>query len=85
MRIYSNKTYIILSNDPINSPLLVDGKKLREMVKASALLKDDIVYEASVFAKAKEKRTVELVDVDGALVEVLEPEQEGLGLPQSGG
>jgi hypothetical protein len=78
LRIYSSKTYIIWPGDDQLIPRKVDGQTLRNLVKEAALVEGDTVYEASVFAKTKEKHSIELIDAGGTPVEGVE-EELGLG------
>jgi len=73
MRIYSNKTYIIVGKQ--GGAVIVGGEELRQSIKGIGPLADgDRVYEAQLFAIAREKRQIELIDAAGNLVE--QPELE---------
>lgn len=67
MRIYSNKTYIAVTN--MDTCLVMKGDKLRSMVAKSELADTDVVYEAQEFAHIQPTRTIQLVDASGAPVE----------------
>ena len=80
MRIYSAKTYIIWpgENNPDSRihPICLGGEALRRMVKSAALMEGDVIYEATEFARVREKRSVELIDTAGAPVEDAEGGEE---------
>jgi len=64
VRIYSSKTYIIVSRD-LKDVDVVGGAALREKLRDSSLQDGDDIYEATLFAVAREKKQIELVDAAG--------------------
>ena len=60
MRIYSSKTYIIVRG---NEAKVIDGEALRAQV--NCLVDGDRVFEAQLFAIAKERKETYLVDASG--------------------
>lgn len=83
MRIYSEKQYIVWPgkdagvNPKTFAAVIVNGKQLRSMVKSANLKDDDIIFEATEFARVRPTRSVELIDVTGAPInEELELEME---------
>lgn len=73
MRIYSKKTYIVLV-EKSGIGLVLTGEELRMWVAGGSLENRDRVYEAQLFAVAREKREIELVDASGHQVEQSEIE-----------
>ena len=77
MRIYSKKTYIVVGKE--GGAVIIGGEKLREGIERRpsdfALVDGDRVYEAQLFATAKERKEIYLVDAAGNRVE--QPEMEG--------
>ena len=74
MRIYSTKTYIVWPANDEHKPQLIDGQSLRQKIKSAELFEGDAIYEATEFARVKEKRSVMLLDASGA--PVMEEEAE---------
>ena len=78
MRIYSKKTYIVVGAQ--GGAHIIDGEKLRQAIELDSLSDGDRVYEAELFAIAKERKEIYLVDAAG--VEVTQPEV-GDEIPQA--
>lgn len=64
MRIYSSKTYIIVRKD-LEDVRVVGGALLRDMLRRGSLQDGDAIYEAKLFATAREKKQIELIDAAG--------------------
>lgn len=65
MRIYSKKSYVIISEEegaPLN---VISGEHLREHLKLGDLMDGDQIYEATWFAAVQEKREIVLVGASG--------------------
>ena len=64
MRIYSKKTYIVIGAQ--GGAHIIDGEELRRQIATGGYLFDgDSVYEAQLFAIAKERKEMYLVDASG--------------------
>ena len=74
MRIYSSKTYTILGKE--GRARVAGGEELRHDIAVDGLVDEDRVYEAKLFAVAREKRQIELVDALGQ-VQPVEMETTG--------
>ena len=75
MRIYSKKTYIVVGKE--GGVHIVGGEELRRAIELDSLVDGDRVYEAQLFAVAKERREIYLVDAAGNKVEPIQPELDG--------
>lgn len=76
MRIFSSKTYIVwpkfFDGSNLPAPVILNGQQLRDKIRLGTMQDGDTIYETSEFARVKEKRSVELVDPAGAVVETAE-------------
>ena len=78
MRIYSKKTYIIVGKQ--GGAVIVGGEELRQSIKGIGPLADgDRVYEAQLFAIAKERKEIYLVDTAGDTVIQWELDESPVG------
>jgi len=63
MRIYSKKTYIVVGAQ--GGAHIIGGEELRTAIELDSLGDGDRVFEAQLFAIAKERREIYLVDAAG--------------------
>jgi len=67
MRIYSKKTYVVIGAQ--GGAHIIGGEELRKAIENGSLVDGDRVYEAQLFATAKERKEIYLVDAAGNKVE----------------
>ena len=72
MRIYSKKMYIVVGAQ--GGAHIIGGEELRQAIETGSLVDGDRVFEAKLFATAKERKEIYLVDAAGNRVE--QPELE---------
>ena len=75
MRIYSKKTYVVIGAQ--GGAHIIGGEELRKAIETGSLVDGDRVFEAQLFAVAKERKEIYLVDAAGNKMEPIQPELEG--------